>query len=130
MRFFLDENFPKVAHGLLAELGHEVIDVRGSANEGAEDSYIFEMVQQCEAVFLTTDKDFFHTIPYFYTHHHGVVVIALRQPNRKKIMDKLCWFLEHFLEDSLIECVFLLKDRTYAKKIGTTTNDTDLNHYR
>ncbi|MEK7274674.1 MAG: DUF5615 family PIN-like protein [Candidatus Desantisbacteria bacterium] len=56
MKFFLDENFPKAAHGLLAELGHEVIDVRGSANEGAEDSYIFEMVQHCEAVFLTTDK--------------------------------------------------------------------------
>jgi predicted nuclease of predicted toxin-antitoxin system len=64
MRFFLDENFPKAAHELLVRLGHEVVDIRGSADEGAEDGQIFEMAQRREAAFLTTDKDFFHTVPH------------------------------------------------------------------
>jgi len=119
MRFFLDENFPKAAHGFLAKRGHEVIDIRGSTDEGAEDPHIFEMAQHSRAVFLTTDKDFFHTVPHLYAHHHGVVVITLRQPNRKGILNRLGWFLEHFPQHSLVGCVFLLKDRTYVVSPGT-----------
>ena len=37
MRFFLDENFPKTARFLLAELGHETLDIRGTEQEGSTD---------------------------------------------------------------------------------------------
>ncbi|MFH1963673.1 MAG: DUF5615 family PIN-like protein [bacterium] len=119
MRVFLDENFPKAAHGFLSECGHEVIDIRGSADKGAEDTHIFEMAQRCKAVFLTTDKDFFHTVPHLYVHHHGVVVITLRQPNRKGILNRLVWLLKHFPENSFLGCVVLLKDQTYVVSPGT-----------
>jgi len=36
-------------------------------------------------VFLTTDRDFFHTIPHIHDKHAGIIVIALRQPNRSTI---------------------------------------------
>jgi hypothetical protein len=52
MRFFLDENFPKAAHALLVRRGHEIVDIRGTADEGAEDGQLFEMAQRCEALFL------------------------------------------------------------------------------
>ena len=114
MRFFLDENFPKAAHVLLAGRGHDVMDVRGTSDEGMDDPHIFGLAQRNEAAFLTTDKDFFHTVPHLYSRHHGAVVIALRQPNRKSIMDRLDWFLSRFSADSLQGRVFLLKDRTYV----------------
>ena len=60
MRFFLDENFPKAAVGLLEDMGHEVFDLRGSGREGLPDPDIFAEAQRCAAVFLTTDRDFFH----------------------------------------------------------------------
>ena len=85
MTFFLDENFPKAAIPLLVDLGHETIDIRGSTSEGCPDDAIFSQAQSAEAVFLTTDRDFFHTIPHLFESHAGVIVVALRQPSRRAI---------------------------------------------
>lgn len=85
MKFFLDENFPKSATGMLEHLGHVVFDL-GCA-EGSRDADIFDEAQKCGAIFLTTDRDFFHTIPHLFPHHEGVIVIALRQPNRAAILE-------------------------------------------
>ncbi len=63
MKFFLDENFPKAAVGLLEGIGHVVFDLRGSGREGLPDPDVFAEAQLSAAVFLTTDRDFFHTIP-------------------------------------------------------------------
>ena len=82
MKFFLDENFPKAAAGMLESLGHVVFDLRGTEREGSPDADVFAEAQRLEAVFLTTDRDFFHTIPHLFPLHAGVIVIALRQPNR------------------------------------------------
>ncbi len=114
MKFFLDENFPKTAGPLLVAKGHTVLDIRGTEDEGARDLDIFAMAQENQAVFLTTDRDFFHTIPYLFPEHSGVVVIALRQPNRHAILARLAWFLAHFEQQQLLGKSFLLRDRTYA----------------
>ena len=76
MIFFLDENFPVAARELLSRRGHETMDIRGTQHEGSPDSTIFEMAQQKRAVFLTTDRDFWHTVPVLYEQHYGIVVIA------------------------------------------------------
>ena len=110
MKFLLDENFPKAAHALLTDRGHEVLDVRGGPDEGAEDSSMFEMAQRCEAALLTTDKDFYHTVPHLFPNHYGAVVIAVRQPNRRNILARLVWLLDHFPANALTGRVFLLKD--------------------
>jgi len=59
MKFFLDENFPKKAKDFLFSKGHDVLDIRGSSKEGTEDINIFNMAQENEAIFLTTDGTFF-----------------------------------------------------------------------
>lgn len=112
MRFFFDENFPKAAGPLLLVRGHEWVDIRGSENEGC-DIAIFRLAQLQNAVFLTTDRDFFHTIPHLEKNHHGVVVVALRQPNRKSILKRLEWFLDHYEEKDIINRVFELRDLSY-----------------
>jgi len=113
MRFLLDENFPKAAASLLASMGHEAIDIRGTAHEGSGDAALFGIAQEARAAILTTDRDFFHTVPLLHSHHHGVVVFALRQPNRASILARLTWFLEHFGAGSLEDKVFQLRDETY-----------------
>jgi hypothetical protein len=114
MKFFLDENFPKAAVGLLRERGHECADIRGTNQEGSEDTTIFRIAQRQAAVFLTTDRDFFHTVPHIEYVHHGVVVFALRQPDRKSILKRLEWFLDNFGDTDLKNRVFELRDRTYV----------------
>ena len=113
MKFFLDENFPKAAYSLLVARGHSVVDVRGTSQQGANDAMLFEWAQEEGAVFLTTDRDFFHTIPHVYDMHCGVVVVALRQPNRVNIIGRLEWFLDHFGTEEIRNRAIQLRYRTY-----------------
>ncbi|MBD3393374.1 MAG: hypothetical protein GF410_15265 [Chitinivibrionales bacterium] len=62
--------------------------MRGTPDEGAADTWLFEQAQKVGAVFVTTDKDFYHTIPTRFTKHHGAIVIALRHPNGPAILAK------------------------------------------
>ncbi|MDT8392023.1 MAG: DUF5615 family PIN-like protein [Lentisphaeria bacterium] len=114
----MDENFPRSAADMLVAMGHEVLDVRGSEKEGVDDSALFGFAQKNTAVLLTTDRDFFHTVPWQSPINHGVVVIALRQPNRERILKRLRWFLQHFGTESLVDRVFLLRDTTYIVSPG------------
>ena len=114
MKFVLDENFPCSAASLLIELGHDAVDIRSEGLGGSGDNELFEFCQNLGAVFLTTDRDFFHTIPHLYPKHHGVLVIALKRPNRVKILSKLKWFLENFASTKIHGRVFQLRDNTWS----------------
>ena len=113
MIFFLDENFPKSAEKFLQELGHEVIDIRGTKFQGSNDDQLFELAQQNQAILLTTDRDFYHTVSLNFKTHFGVVVIALKQPNRQAILNRLQWVLDEKLLESIQNKVILLRDQTY-----------------
>ena len=76
MNFFLDENFPKKASDLLKKYNYTVFDIRGSNQEGINDIDIFNLSQSKESIFLTTDKDFYHTIHLTNKPHFSIVVIA------------------------------------------------------
>ena len=65
------------------------------------------------ATILTTDRDFYHTVPMLYPEHHGIVVIALRQPNRQAILVKLEWLLTQQELFPLEGKVLLLRDRAF-----------------
>jgi predicted nuclease of predicted toxin-antitoxin system len=114
MIFFLDENFPKSAGKYLLSLGHEIIDIRATSKEGLSDNKIFELAQNHKAIFLTTDRDFFHTIPHLFENHYGVIVIALRQPNRQSIINKLVWTIENLDLFNFSNKIVLLRDRHYT----------------
>ncbi len=113
MKFFLDENFPKSAERYLVLKGHTVFDIRGSSKEGIDDLQIFRLAQEKRATFLTTDRDFFHTIPHLFPEHYGIVIIALRQPNRNAIFSRLSWFIEHYKRETIFGKAYLLRESTY-----------------
>ncbi len=114
MNFFFDENFPKSTGELLHSLGHHVIDIRGSNKEGLDDKSIFALCQEHKAIFLTTDRDFFHTIPHLFKHHEGVIIIALRQPNKHEIYNKLKWALDNLNICELTDQIIQLRDNHYS----------------
>lgn len=114
MNFFLDENFPKAAITVLESKGHTVFDIRATEYEGSDDNTIFKMAQKEKAIFLTTDKDFYHTIPTTHENHCGVIVIALHQPNRFNILEKLEYILEKYDLSKIDSKVLLLRDTHYT----------------
>lgn len=111
MTFFLDENFPKPAARVLADRGHVYEDIRGTGLEGEKDDSLFRLAQAHNAVFLTTDKDFFHTVPLAFASHHGSIVIALAQPNRRDILAKLTAALDYVERHGIANRCLLLTDR-------------------
>jgi predicted nuclease of predicted toxin-antitoxin system len=111
MYFFLDENMPKKVLQYLEKRGHQVYDIRGTEHEGCLDEEIFKLAQEKNAIFLTTDKDFFHTIPFLYTEHVGVVVVALSQPNTKNILEKVIQALYYLRNIDLHSRCMLLTDK-------------------
>ncbi len=113
MIFLLDENFPKSANSFLTNLGHEVIDVRGTKLQGSDDFQLFELAQHHQAILLTPDRDFYHTVPLLYPNHFGVIVIALKQPNRASILSRLDWILKQEFILSIENQIILLRDSTY-----------------
>ena len=69
--------------------------------------------QRRAAVFLTTDRDFFHTIPHLHEKHAGIIVIALRQPNRSAILEKLSWVLKRLQSDAFRDRAIQLRDQSW-----------------
>lgn len=113
MNFLLDENFPKAAIAFIESLGHTVLDFREEGVRGSADEVVMTMALEQSAAVLTTDRDFFHTIGRQYDGHSGIIVVALRQPNRSAIIDRLSWFFEHIGTGSLKGRVFQLRDNTW-----------------
>ena len=116
MRFFFDENFPKAALALIESFGHECVDPRGTKLEGAEDSVLLEEAQKASAAILSTDRDFFHTLRHRYPNHAGLVVIALKQPNRAAILRRLEWFLANIDRGLIPGRAFQLRDRSWVAR--------------
>ena len=116
MKFYLDKNFPKAACALLKNLGHEWIDQRGTQLEGCSDNRLAEEATAQGAVILTTDRDFYHTLQHEFPDHPGIIVIALKQPSRAAIIERLEWALSHFRQEDLAGRAFQLRDRTWVSQ--------------
>jgi predicted nuclease of predicted toxin-antitoxin system len=109
MKFLLDENFPRSSATLIESCGHEVVLFNTVCNFGDNDETVFAVAQRLDATILTSDRDFYHTMPLLHPSHAGIVVVALRQPNRAAIHARLKWFMEN-VEEPLRNRVFVLRD--------------------
>lgn len=115
MKILLDENFPKSAADVIAAAGHEVFSFADVCEFGADDEVVFDRAQKLGAVILTSDRDFYHTVPLIHPEHCGIIVVALRQPNRKAILTRLQWFFENF-DCPMSNRVFILRDYSCRAK--------------
>lgn len=115
MKILLDENFPKSASEVIEASGNEVVPFADVCEFGAEDEAVFAAAQRIGAVILTSDRDFYHTVPLVHPEHCGIVVVALRQPNRRAIQTRLKWFFENF-DCPMRNRVFVLRDYSCRSK--------------
>ena len=115
MKFLLDENFPNSAMSVIENCGHSAISFSDVCERGADDDVVFRAAQNHGAVLLTSDRDFYHTMPTLHPNHAGIVVIALRQPNRTALHARLKWFLDNWSQP-LKNRVVVLRDFTYRIK--------------
>lgn len=82
MKIFVDENIPLITVKELILQGYDVMDIRGTDDQGITDGALWQMVQDLQCLLITTDKGF--TI-HRDEPHHGILIIRLKQPSRQKI---------------------------------------------
>lgn len=117
MNFFLDENFPRPALAQLQSAGHTAVHALTVFPPGTADEDLFAHAQQEHAIFVTTDKDFFHTVPLTFARHHGAMVITLRRLNRNELLCRLSDALAVLGKRTLDDTVWLITDtRIYSRQ--------------
>jgi len=107
MKICVDENIPLVTVTELRNLGHDVLDIRGTANQGISDDLLWGLVQNEGRVLVTTDKGF---VQYRSETHHGILVVRLRQPNEQKIHERVMRAMQQFEENEWAGLMVVMRD--------------------
>ena len=107
MKIFADENIPLMTVEALRALGHDVLDIRGTVDEGMPDDNIWEKAQREKRMLITTDKGFADCRDQ---QHCGILVIRLRQPNRHKIHKRVMQAMAQFKEEEWSELLVIMRD--------------------
>ena len=95
MRILVDENIPNLTvHGLRA-MGHDVLDIRGTEQQGMFDDELWPFAQAGQRMLVTTDKGF---SGHRDEPHHGLLIVRLRQPNEQRIHVRIMAAFHQFTE--------------------------------
>ncbi len=93
MRILVDENIPAVTVRELRKMEHDVLDIRGSERQGADDDELWTLAQAEKRVFVTTDKGFAN---HRGENHHGILIIRLHQPSEQTIHARVMLAMKSF----------------------------------
>jgi len=89
MKIKLDENLPLRLASLLKDLGHDVHTLHGEMLIGRSDSEIWEATQRESRFLITQDMDFSDIRQFAPGFHHGILLIRLRSPNRRNLVERI-----------------------------------------
>ena len=107
MKICVDESIPLMTVQALRELGHNVLDIRGTADEGMVDDALWELAQREGRLLMTTDKGF---TPHRDELHHGLLIVRLRQPNRHKIHQRVMQAMAQFATEEWPGLMVVMRD--------------------
>jgi predicted nuclease of predicted toxin-antitoxin system len=86
VKILVDENIPLLCVEHLRKTGHDVVDMRGTEEEGISDEAIWTKAQHDRRLLITTDKGFARRRN---ENPHGILVVSLRRPNRHKLTRRI-----------------------------------------
>lgn len=112
MKILVDENIPHLTTKALREMGNDVLDIRGTKEEGMKDAPLWQLAQRDGRLLITTDKGF---TKYRYELHHGIIVVRLRQPNRRRIHQRTMQAITQFATEEWVGLLVVMRD--YAQSI-------------
>ena len=107
MKIFVDENIPLMTVRVLREMGHDVLDIRGTKMKSMADDVLWGMIQREKRLFVTTDKGFIQNRD---EPHHGILIVRLRQPNRPKIHQRVMQAMAQFTVEEWPGLLIVMRD--------------------
>jgi len=111
MKVLVDENIPKLTVNFLREIGHDVKDIRGTADQGLGDAELWNVAITESRLLITTDKGF---TEYRGAAHYGILIVRLRQPNREKIHRSVIYAMRRFQQAAWPGLLVVVRDATVS----------------
>lgn len=93
MKILVDENIPATTVTELREQGNDVLDIRGTSEQGMDDQQLWQKSIQERRLLITTDKGF---AEHREEQHYGLLIIRLKQPSRAKIHQRVFQALRRY----------------------------------
>jgi predicted nuclease of predicted toxin-antitoxin system len=91
----------------LRSLGHDVLDIRGTNDQGVSDEILFEKAQREERLLITTDKGFAN---HRRESHFGILIVRLHQPNERKIHERVMGAFRQFANEDWKGLLVVMRD--------------------
>lgn len=107
MRILVDENIPRMTVNSLRAAGHDVLDFRGTREEGTSDEGVALKACAEGRLLISTDKGFAQLRG---ARHPGVLIVLLKRPNRRKIRDRIIMSLVRFQPNEWPGLVVVVRD--------------------
>ena len=111
MKVLVDENIPLTSVRELRQMGHDVLDIRGTTDEGISDEVLFERACKEGRLLITTDRDF---ASFRDREHYGILIIALRKPNRNKINKRVIEAMKQFSAGEWRRLLVVMRDEVMS----------------
>ena len=111
MDILVDENIPLMSVEQLREMEHNVLDIRGTADEGMADELLWDKTFQDKRLLITTDKGFGH---YRDREHYGILIVSLRKPNRNKINKRIIEAMKLFSPQQWPGMLVIMRDEAMS----------------
>lgn len=107
MKIFVDENIPSRTVEELRVLGYDVLDIRGTPDQGMDDEVLWARLLREQRLLVTTDKGF---AQHRQEAHHGILIVRLRQPNEAKIHERVMRAVRQFPEAEWPGLLVVMRD--------------------
>jgi predicted nuclease of predicted toxin-antitoxin system len=111
MKVKLGENLPVELVDLLAAQCHDVQTVPGEALAGRPDGVIFRASLSEGRLLMTQDLDFSDVRRLKPGTHPGIVLIRLREPSRRRLVERVRKVLAADSTDTWARCFVVISDR-------------------
>jgi len=105
-KFVIDEDVARSTAKILADAGHEIIDVRDKGLRGAEDAKIFHFAQSKKAILLSADVGFGNLKKFPLGHHHGILIAHF--PNELSVQE---------INRQILHALSQLKDKDLSRNL-------------
>jgi predicted nuclease of predicted toxin-antitoxin system len=111
MKIKLDENLPAQLYDLLVSHKHDVHTVSDESLVGREDRVIFAAACKENRLLLTQDLDFSDLRAFRPGTHPGIVLIRLRDPSRRRLVERLRQVLQSEKLETWAGCFVVISDK-------------------
>ena len=104
MKIKLDENIPASLSTRLVALGHDVDSVPEEGLTGHSDTAVWSEAQASGRFLVTQDLDFSDVRRFAPGAHAGILLVRLKRPGRKALMERLDWIFRNCDVSSWFGC--------------------------